>query len=104
MAKRVGLACAARILNVYIEVFTAFSHRFGTDGLKNTLLSQGSVIETAPKPEGLPAAEDETALGGLQADSCHEPCCCRCGIWLPLLLCSEFSVKLSLCADEIHAT
>ena len=37
-------------------------------------------------------------------DSCHEPCCCCHGIQLPLLLCNEFSVKLSLCADEIPAT
>ena len=81
-----------------------FSHGFGTDGLKNTLLSQGCVLETAPKPEGLLAAGRRDHLGQpVSRDSCHEPCCCRRGIRLPPPLCNEFSVKLSLCAEEIHA-
>ena len=103
--KEQASTCAARTLNVYIEVFSGFSHGFGTDGLKNTLLAQGCMLATAPKPEGLQATGRRDHPGWPPSrDSCHKPCCCRRGIWLPLPLCSEFSVKFSLCADEIHAT
>ena len=37
-----------RILKVYIEVFTGFSHVFHPDDLHNTLLSQGCALEAAP--------------------------------------------------------
>ena len=38
----------ARILKFYIEALTGFSHVFSPDGLNNTLLSQGHVLERAP--------------------------------------------------------
>lgn len=39
---------SARILNLHIESLQGLSHAFSPDGLNNTLLSQGSVLETAP--------------------------------------------------------
>ena len=38
----------ARILKVYIEVLTGFSHEFSPDGLNNILISQGCALEMAP--------------------------------------------------------
>ena len=77
-----------RVLDVYIEVFTGFSNGFGTDGVKNTLLSQGCVVETAPRSEGLQAAgRRDCPVLTASCDSCHEPCCCCCQIRLPLPLC-----------------
>lgn len=40
-----------RILTVCIEALVRFSHVYSPDGLSNTLLSQGSVLETAPAME-----------------------------------------------------
>lgn len=37
----------ARILKVYIQTLTGFSHIHNPGGLNNTLLSQGYVLETA---------------------------------------------------------
>ena len=37
-----------RILKVYIEVLTGFSHIFSPDGFNSTLLSQGCILGTAP--------------------------------------------------------
>lgn len=36
-----------RILEVYIKALTGFSHIFHADGLNNTLVSQGCVLEAA---------------------------------------------------------
>ena len=41
----------ARILKVYIEALTGFSHVFSSDGPDNTLLSQGCILETSPRME-----------------------------------------------------
>ena len=41
-------ALTAKILRVYIEALTGFSHVFSPDGLDSTLLSQGCILETAP--------------------------------------------------------
>ena len=37
-----------RILKAYIETLTGFSHVFSPDGLNNTLLPQGCVLEKGP--------------------------------------------------------
>ena len=37
-----------RILKVYIEVLTGFSHVFNPDGLNNTFLSKSCVLGMAP--------------------------------------------------------
>ena len=47
--------CCQNLKRLYRSL-TGFSHGFSTDGLKNTLVSQGCVLETALKPEGLQAA------------------------------------------------
>ena len=36
-------------LQVYIETLIGFSHVHSLDGLSNTLLSQGCILETAPR-------------------------------------------------------
>ena len=38
----------ARILKVYIEALTGFSHIFNPDSLNNTLLSQGCILGVSP--------------------------------------------------------
>ena len=38
----------ARILEVYIEALTGFSHVYCPDGLSNTILSQGYLLVIAP--------------------------------------------------------
>ena len=49
--------------------------------------------------------EDETAWGRLQAVICAtNPAAAIMESGFPRPLCSEFLVKLSPCADEIHAT
>lgn len=42
-----SLHLSARILKVYIETLMGFSHIFSPDGLNNTLLFQGCILETA---------------------------------------------------------
>ena len=46
-----SLHLPTRILKVYIEALTGFSHLFSPDGLINTSLSQGCITETDPKVE-----------------------------------------------------
>ena len=38
----------ARILEIYIKTLTGFNHVFSPEGLNNTLLSEGCVLEMAP--------------------------------------------------------
>ena len=42
-----------RILRIYIQALTEFSHLASPDGLNNTLLSQGCVLEVAVSVETL---------------------------------------------------
>ena len=42
-----SLHIPSRMLKVYIQCLTGFSHVFSPDGLNNTLLSQGCTLQTA---------------------------------------------------------
>ena len=70
----------ARILKVYIEALTGFGHILSPDGLINTLLSQGCVLETGspvgPWAEGTSQGQGKLGEGGssqvnLQGDRVH---------------------------------
>lgn len=43
-----GYPPLTRLLKVYLEVLTVFSHVFSPDGINNTLFSQGCVLDTGP--------------------------------------------------------
>lgn len=67
----ISLYPPARILKIYVKVFTEFSHIYHLDSLKNTLFSQGCVFGTAPTLEMvgtmyIPMTEEEAR-----------------GLWLP---------------------